>query len=83
MLAAVGSGVLRLQRARVGALTLRGVEAERAWRALDDDEVRSALGYDASAASAAARRAARSRSIARASRRAPREPRSGRIRDYD
>ena len=76
MLAAVGSGVLRLQRARVGALTLRGVEAERAWRLLDDDEVRDALGYDARAAAAA--RAPRARA-----RRPPRDSRSGRIRDYD
>ena len=55
MLHAVGSGVLRLERVRVGRLTLRGLEEPGAWRRLDDGEVRAELGYSPACSERASR----------------------------
>ena len=65
MLHAVGSGVLRLERVRVGGLTLRGLEEPGAWRRLDDSEVRSELGYAPPAPERASPRPRRARAKSR------------------
>ena len=45
MLHSVGSGVMRLERVRVGGLTLDGAEEPGAWRRLEDAELLEELGY--------------------------------------
>ena len=47
MFHALGSGVMKLQRVRIGTdLTLEGIEEEGQWRILSDEEVRTSLQWE-------------------------------------